>query len=90
MSIGSMIDSTPDICGGRPRVAGTRVPVHRIAGYYRLGYSPEEMLPLLNSLTLAQVHAALAYALANPEEIERALHEEQAAASGLVAQDKVA
>ncbi len=77
MSIGSMIDSTPGICGGRARVAGTRVPVHRVAGYYRLGYSPEEMLPLLNSLTLAQVHAALAYALVNPEEMDQALREEQ-------------
>ena len=85
-----MIDSTPGICGGRAKLAGTRVPVHRVAGYYRLGYAPEEMLPLLNSLTLAQVHAALAYALANPEEIEQALREEQAVASRLAPKDKVA
>ncbi len=85
-----MIDSTPGVCGGRPKLAGTRVPVHRIAAYYRLGYSPEEMLPLLNSLTLAQVHAALAYALANPDEIEQALREEQDAARRLAPQDKVA
>lgn len=76
-----MIESSSGVCGGRARVAGTRVAVHRIARYYRLGYSPEEMLPLLNSLTLAQIYAALAYSLANAEEIEQALREEDAAAS---------
>jgi uncharacterized protein (DUF433 family) len=55
-----------------------------------LGYSPEEMLPLLNSLTLAQVHAALAYALANPEEIEQALRDEAAAAGRLAHQGATA
>jgi uncharacterized protein (DUF433 family) len=76
-----MIESTPGVCGGRARVAGTRVPVHRIARYYRLGYSAEEILGLLSSLSLAQVYAALAHALANPEETEQALREEEEAAS---------
>lgn len=73
-----MIETTPGVCGGRPRLAGTRVPVHRVAGYYRLGYSPEEILGLLNSLTLPQVYAALAHALANPEETTEALNSEAA------------
>ena len=79
-----MIEQTPGVCGGRPCVAGTRVPIHRIAGYYRLGYSPEEILSLLNSLSLPQVYAALAHALANPAEIEQALREEDEAANRLV------
>jgi len=90
MSIGAMIESTPGICGGRARIAGTRVPVHRIAGYYRLGYSPEEMLTLLNSLSLAQVHAALAYALANSEEMTGALQEEDEAAKRPAAESSAA
>lgn len=78
-----MIESIPGVCGGRPCVAGTRIPVHRVAGYYRLGYAPEEILGVLNSLTLPQVYAALAHALANPEETEQALRkEEQAARQG--------
>ncbi len=76
MSIGSIIEATPGICGGRARLAGTRIPVHRIAGYHRLGYAPEEMLVLLNTLSLSQIYAALAYALANPDEIEESLREE--------------
>ena len=59
------------------RIAGTRVAVHRIAGFYRLGYSPEEIASFLNSISLAQVFAALAHALANPEEIEKSLPEEE-------------
>ena len=78
-----MIERTQGICGGRARIAGTRVPVHRVAAYYRLGYAPEEILDLLNSLSLAQVHAALAYSLANPEEIEQSLSEEEASTGPL-------
>ena len=78
-----MIEVTPGICGGRPRLTGTRVPVHRVAGYYRLGYAPEEILSVLDSLTLPQVHAAIAHALANPGDIDAALEEEAAAAEEL-------
>ncbi len=78
-----MIECSPGICGGRPRVAGTRVAVHRIARYYYLGYSPEEILNLLNSLSLAQIYAALAYALARPQEIDEALKEEHDTAERL-------
>ena len=83
MSIGSIIEATPGICGGRARVAGTRVPVHRIARYHRQGYAPEEILGVLNSLTLSQIYAALAYALANPGEIEESLREEDEMAGQL-------
>jgi uncharacterized protein (DUF433 family) len=57
-------------------LAGTRVPVHRIARYHRLGYAPEEILNMLNSISLFQIYAALAYALANPDEIQESLREE--------------
>jgi uncharacterized protein (DUF433 family) len=65
-----MIEQTPGVCGGRPCVAGTRVSVHRVARYYRLGYSPEEIVSLLNSLSLPQIYAALTYALTNAAEID--------------------
>lgn len=78
-----MIEATQGVCGGRPRIAGTRVPVHRVAGYYRLGYAPEEILAVLNSLTLPQVYVAIAYALANVAETDEALQDETAAAERL-------
>jgi uncharacterized protein (DUF433 family) len=71
------------MCGGRARRAGTRIPVHRIARYHRLGYAPEEMLGVLNSLSLSQIYAALAYALANPDEIQESLREENEMAKQL-------
>jgi uncharacterized protein (DUF433 family) len=86
VSIGSLIEQTPGVCGGHPRIAGTRVPVHRITQYYRLGYGPEEILNLLNSLSLSQVYAALTYALVNPAEIDQALQEEEQVADQLTPQ----
>lgn len=76
MGIDSFIEVTPGICGGRPRLSGTRVPVHRVAGYYKLGYSAEEIREVLTSLSLPQIYAALAHALANPEETEQSLRAE--------------
>lgn len=34
VDIGSLIISSPDVRGGRPRIAGTGVTVQRIVGWY--------------------------------------------------------
>ena len=60
-------------------VAGTSVSVQRIAGWYKLGLSPEEIAENFGHLSLAQVHAALAYYHSNREEIEAYLRDEDAA-----------
>jgi uncharacterized protein (DUF433 family) len=62
----------------RPRIAGTGITVHRIAIWYKLGYSPEEMVRKYPHLTLAQVHAALAYYHANQAEIEAGIAADEA------------
>jgi uncharacterized protein (DUF433 family) len=59
--IGTLITQTPGICGGRPRIAGTGVSVMRVAGWYRMGRSPEEVADQYGHLSLSQVFAALAY-----------------------------
>lgn len=74
--IGTFIVRSPESRGGRPRVAGTGVTVMRIVGWYRLGLSPEEIADRIGHLSLAQVHAALAYYHANREEIDSDLAEE--------------
>ena len=68
---------------GRPRIAGTGVTVRRIVGWYKLGLSPEEIADRIGHLSLAQVHAALAYYHANREEIEQDLAEEEVVAEQL-------
>ena len=75
--IGSLIDRSPGICGGRPRIAGTGVSVARVVGWYKLGWSPEEIADRVG-LTLAQAHAALAYYHANQQVMEAELAAEGA------------
>ena len=76
--IGTLIVQSPEIRGGRPRIAGTGVTVRRIVGWYKLGLSPEEIARRVGHLSLAQVHAALAYYHANREAIEADIAAEEA------------
>ena len=77
VDIGTFITSSPEIRGGRPRVAGTGMTVMRIAGWYKVGCSPEE-IARKTGLSLAQIHAALAYYHADPEPIDGDLEAESA------------
>ncbi len=81
--IGVLIARSPDIRGGRPRIAGTGVTVRRIVGWYKMGLSPEEIAEEIGHLTLAQVYAALAYYHANRDEIEQDMAQEDEAAEQL-------
>ncbi len=75
--IGTLISRNPGVCGGRPRIAGTGVSVRRVAGWYKVGRSPEEIADQYGHLNLAQVHAALTYYFANRDEIDAELAEEE-------------
>lgn len=77
VDIGTMITSSPEIRGGRPRVAGTGMTVMRIAGWYKLGFTPEEISRKIE-LSLAQIYAALTYYHANREAIDADLDAEAA------------
>jgi uncharacterized protein (DUF433 family) len=83
IDIGTLIVQTPEIRGGRPRIAGTGVTVRRIVGWYKLGLSPEEIADRIGHLSLAQVYAALTYYHANREEIEANIAAEEAEAERL-------
>lgn len=80
VEIGSLITRTPGICGGRPRIAGSGVSVRRVVIWYKLGLAPEDIADRIGHLSLAQVHAALAFYHANREEIEAVLAAEEAEA----------
>ena len=61
---------TPGICGGRPRIDGHRIRVQDIAIEHEWqAMSAEEICREHPSLTLAQVHAALAYYFDHRDEI---------------------
>lgn len=78
------IERTPGICGGRPRIAGTRIRVQDIVIWHeRLGYSPDEIVSHYPQLTLADVYAALAYYHDRRAEIERDIHEAEELATTL-------
>ncbi len=97
VDIGTLIVSTPGTLGGRPRIAGHRIGVHNIAIFARMGYSADDIVEIkYTHLTLAEVHAALAYYYANREVIdadieeERLLHDQLAAEAQPLQQGRVA
>ena len=80
------IASAPEICGGKPRIAGTRIQVkHLVILHERQHLSPKEIVSDFPHLTLADVYAALAYYHDHRETInaeiaaDRAWYEEQRA-----------
>ena len=81
--ISSLLESTPDTCGGQLRIAGTRVTVNQIAVWYLQGYSAEDIADQYPHISLAQVYAALAFYHANTQEVEKALAQERADAEQL-------
>ena len=81
VEIGTLIEREPGIRGGRPKIAGTGLTVHRLVGWYKMGMAPEDIALEYPHLTLAQVHAALAYYHANREEIEAGISQEEQAAA---------
>ena len=72
------IEITPGVCGGRPRIAGHRITVENIAIWHeRLGKSVDEICSD-HDLSLAEVHAALAYYYDHQVEIDRAIADGEA------------
>ena len=72
------IKITPDVCGGKPCIAGHRIRVQDIViDYEYLRMSPEEILSTYPGITLADVHAALVYYYDNKEEINQSIQEEE-------------
>ena len=81
--INALLISTPNVCGGRLHIEGTRITVNQIVVLYKQGYSPEEIADQYPQLALAQVYAALAYYHANKEEVETDLAAEKLEAENL-------
>jgi uncharacterized protein (DUF433 family) len=81
------VESRPGVCGGKPCIAGTRIRVQDIYVCHELkGMSPDEIVVAYPSISLADVHAALAYYFDHRDEITRQMHEENAFVDALKAQ----
>ena len=76
-AISTLLVSSPDVCGGRLRIDGTRITVNQIAVLYQQGHNAEEIADQYPHLKMAQIYAALAYYHANQEEIEADLAAEE-------------
>jgi uncharacterized protein (DUF433 family) len=77
--LGSGIESTPGVCGGDPRVAGTRIPVWTLEQYRRLGLSEAQILIAFPSLRAADLVNAWSYVADHPDEIEHQIRENEGA-----------
>ncbi|MBI4535117.1 MAG: DUF433 domain-containing protein [Ignavibacteriae bacterium] len=56
------ITSSPEICGGEPSIAGTRIPVSVILSYLAAGETYDHILKQFPHLTKEDILAALEYA----------------------------
>ena len=74
---------TPGVRGGKARVDGSRITVADIAlMHLRLGHTLAEIAGRYQ-LSLAAVHAAMAYYYDHRDEIDRAIHDDEACATSL-------
>jgi uncharacterized protein (DUF433 family) len=69
------IESDSKIADGKPIIAGTRITVRCVAGYYQMGMSADEILTTLPHLKPSQVHSALAYYFDHQKEVDTDLTE---------------
>ncbi len=70
------IVSTPGTCGGRPRIDGHRITVEDVAIWHeRMGMSTGEIASAYPSITLSDIHAALAYYYDHREQVELDIRE---------------
>lgn len=77
------ITQTPDIAGGKPRIAGHRITVEQIAGWHELmGWSADKIATIYQ-LSLGDVYAALAYYFDHQAEIDLATQESEQFINGL-------
>ncbi len=76
VSLADLIVKTPGTCGGRARIAGTRIKVEYIFNWVeRQRMTPAEVVKEYPHLTMAQVYAALAYYWSHQDEIQQDIAE---------------
>jgi uncharacterized protein (DUF433 family) len=73
------IVKTPGTCGGRARIAGHRVRVQDIVVWYEYqGMTPDQIVSEIPTITLSDVHSALAYYFDHVQEIQEEMRADEA------------
>ncbi len=82
-ALDQLIAITPEVCGGKPHIAGRRITVQNIAIWHeRMGFSVDQIATDYG-LSLSEVHAALAYYFAYRDEIEQSIRDGQSLAEAM-------
>lgn len=63
------IVKTADVLGGDPRIDGHRIGVYHVYSKYVEGNETPEEIATSYDISIGEVHAALAYAFSNPDEM---------------------
>lgn len=71
------IEKTSGVVGGEARIIRTRIPVWALENYRRLGWNEARILDNYPTLRAVDLVNAWAYVDAHPEEIERAIQENE-------------
>jgi uncharacterized protein (DUF433 family) len=70
------IEITPGVCGGKPRLAGTRIRVQDVVIWYeRMDLSADEIASKHPQASLAAIHAALSYYHDHQAEIDEQMRQ---------------
>ena len=77
------------ICGGKPRIAGTRMKVQHIAlEYVHMGLNVNQICKSHPHITLGQIHAALSYYYDHQDEIEKDIKDDEEFAKRMEAEQR--
>jgi uncharacterized protein (DUF433 family) len=77
---------TPDVCGGKLRIDGTRQTVNQIVVLYKQGFSAEQIVEQYPHRTIAEIYTVLAWYLDHQAEFDAELAAEAAEDEAAIAE----
>jgi uncharacterized protein (DUF433 family) len=77
--LGAGIESTAGVCGGDPRIEGTRNPVWTLEHYRRLGLTEAQILGAFPALRATDLVNAWSFVAGHVDEIDRQIRENEEA-----------
>lgn len=70
MNTNELIVTVPAVCGGRPRIAGTRISVELVQDHIAAGYTSEQIQRAYPHLSIEQIEAAACFTPTSPESLD--------------------